>query len=245
MSTTAKRNGTTSVQFVMRTTLRQLFADATHDGHLRGFAKNPNLSFPLFEGETLLSRRSLTPALKPGEISVIRMSDRAAEYTQSTTPITKGEVDEDLEFFLNQSDQIPTALSADVMADAEGVVIRAAGVLTQALPDGDVERLERIRTNLRDGQLTRHLSRELAAHELVEAMFPDARTIDAVPLGWQCRCSMEKVLGSIRMLGPTDLAEMIEANREVVVNCDLCAHRYVVEPSEIAKIFKAQIKARG
>lgn len=237
-----------SAQFVTRTTMRQLYADATHEGHLRGFAKNPNLAFPLFEGETQLGRRTLAPALRPGEISVIRMQAETGEYTQSTTPITSGEVDEDLEFFLNQSDQVPTALAADVIVGEGDRIFGAGGLLVQALPDGDTVRLEAIRASLRGGRFTECLSSILpnrSAHDLIREFLPDAKIIDALPLKWQCRCSMEKVMDSIRLLGPTDLAEMIEANHDVVVNCDLCASRYVVTPTEIAKIFEAQIRARG
>lgn len=247
MSATGKKEGTMSAQFVTRTTLRQLYADATHEGHLRGFAKNPNLAFPLFEGEAPLGRRTLAPALKPGEISVIRMQAETGEYTQSTTPITSGEVDEDLEFFLNQSDQIPTALAADVIVDDDdGRILVAGGILIQSLPDGDTAHLEHIKASLRDGLLVRNLVHPgRSAHDLARALMPEAKIIDALPLKWQCRCSMEKVIDSIRLLGPTDLAEMIEANKDVVVHCDLCSSHYVVTPNEIAKLFEAQIKARG
>ena len=56
---TSKRRGVTSFQIVTRSNLRQIYADATHEGHVRGFAKNPSIDFPLFEGERYDGRRSI------------------------------------------------------------------------------------------------------------------------------------------------------------------------------------------
>ena len=51
-----------------------------------------------------------------------------------TTAIASGEIDEDVERYLTESEQIESALACDATAADDGRVIGSAGILVQALP---------------------------------------------------------------------------------------------------------------
>jgi len=62
-------------------------------------------------------------------------------------------IDEDLQHYLDHSEQMPSALGCEVLLDAQGGVLRAAGVLAQTFPGGDTEVLDQVRASIRDGAL--------------------------------------------------------------------------------------------
>jgi molecular chaperone Hsp33 len=242
---TAKRRGTTSLQVLTRSRLRQIFADVTHDGHGRGFVKRTDLAFPVMSGEQANGRRNIALAVLPGKLSVVRSSGDG-RYTQSTTDLVSGEVDADVDHFLEQSDQIPTALACDILM-TEDLVETAGGALIQGLPGGDGERLARLRSTLREegfaDKLRLHAGDPVA---LLRAIAPDATVIEApAAIQWKCKCSKPRVLAALKMLSPQDLAELVAKGDDVRVGCDLCGASYEVSASDIEQVFLSGIKSQG
>src|SRR4029079_9069470 len=71
---------------------------------------------------------------KNGILTVVRDLGLRELY-QGQVSLLSGEVDEDVERYLRESEQVPSALSCEVLLDGAEVV-RAAGILVQALPGG-------------------------------------------------------------------------------------------------------------
>ena len=241
LAVTGKKEGSTSVQILSKSRIGSLYADCTHEGAARGMTKAPHLAFPLTATERESSRRTLAPAIYPGQISVIR-SLASGVYAQSATPLITGEIDQDLESYLSRSDQIPTLLVCDVVLDPT----RAAGLFIQAMPDGDRELLAEYGRRWCDGGLGRALAGVTSAEDLLARIAPEAEQVEApIPLRYECRCSRERVLSSLKLFSVTDLAEMISEAKSVEVGCDLCGKKYQVEPADLRRAFEELIKAEG
>jgi molecular chaperone Hsp33 len=243
---TSKRKGGTSLQILTKSRLRELFADVTHEGDARGFVKNADLSFPLMSGEVQSGRRTISLGLLPGKLSVVRASDNH-QFRQSTTDLVSGEIDVDVEHFVEQSDQIPTALACDILIGNADRVSLAGGVLVQGLPGADLDRLHSIRDALRNEGLADKLHAAAGdAHTLLASIARDAIVVEAPsPIAWKCRCSKTRVTEAIKMLSATEIAEMVSTREDVKVGCDLCATTYVISAAEIEGIFTSSIKAQG
>lgn len=240
-----EQKATTSFQIITRRPLKQLYVDCTYEGHLRGFTKNPHLAFPLLAGEQQDRHRTLAPALYPGKLSVVR-SRSTGEYTQSATELSRGEIDLDVEHFLQTSDQVPTVLRAETLVDIEGKVALAGGVFVQALPDGDKERLEAIRESLTTARLIDLLTTHAHPADLLKAIEESVVPIDPPqPVRWQCRCTAQRVRASLRIFGVKDLVDMINSNEPTTVDCDLCGKSYSVSPEEIRAAFEELVTAEG
>jgi molecular chaperone Hsp33 len=245
LAMTGKQPGSTSVQILSRSRIGSLYADCTDDGAARGMTKTPHLAFPLTDEERNTHRRTLAAAIHPGQISVIRRL-ASGEYGQSATPLVSGEVDEDLESYLVNSDQIPTLVVCDVALDARARIQRSGGAFVQAMPDGDPALLAELRAKLRRGGLAQKLPSLASAEELLAWVAPDAEQVESpAALRYECRCSRDRVLASLRMFPVTDLAEMASENESVEVGCDLCGKKYRVEPQDLLDAFKDLIKAQG
>ena len=241
-----ERRGALSVQVLGRGKLGQLFADVTDAGALRGFVRNGRLELPLLPGEGPLRRRAVGHAIGDGTLSVIR-TPRAEGFTQSSTHLTSGEIDDDVAHFLQQSDQVPTALVADVLLGDDGTVARAGGVIVQALPGGDLGRLDAIRGELSTGRWADALAAGDGSPEaLLSTVVQGAvRVGEPSALAWKCRCSRERVVAALRMLDPAELADMVDTRESPEVRCDFCGKKYVLTPDEVASVYRTLEKGQG
>lgn len=240
---TRKAEGTITAQILSQGRIQQLTADANEQGHLRGYTKAPDLKFPLTQAERDSGRMDLKPCVMPGQLSVVRRGG-TGEYIQSAVDLINGDVDLDLEGYLNTSDQVPTILAADVLMEKGNVQI-AGGMLVQAMPDGDRVRLEEIRAMLR-ADFPDLLRQGIDPQMMLRQVQGDAEVVeDPVIMQWKCRCSHDRVVRSMQMLSVTDLAEMIEAGEPTNVDCDFCANTYSVQVSELQEVFELLAKAKA
>lgn len=243
MALTSKRPGSTSFQVLSKGRTGQIYADATEAGHLRGMIRNRSLAYPPLAGAA--GRIEIAPLVMPGDISVIRQ-DARGDYAQSAVHLVSGELDLDVAAFALQSDQIPTVVAAEVLLDGEGKVTLAGGVFAQLHPDGDREELEALRRRIAGGALVELLRAAKDSGALLEAVSPGAVIVEAPALlQWQCRCTYERVRSSLRLFTPADLAEIIEKDEPVVVDCDLCSRQYSVPVAEVVRAFQELVKAEG
>jgi len=242
MALASKREGKTSLQIISQARIGQMLVDATHAGELRGMLGNPGLAFPKTGGS---DRLVIAPALLPGKLSVVRRG-ATGDYIQSMTPLVLGEVDRDIEFFIEQSDQVLTGLAADVLMDGNSRVEVAGGLLVQALPDGDPEHLTAIRERVVAGGLIPMLREAKDAEALLRAVEPEAEPVDEpVNLRWYCPCSRERALNAVRLMGPQELSQMVVEDKPVEVGCDFCTSRYEISVADLEQLVAETTTAEG
>ncbi|MEM1024323.1 MAG: Hsp33 family molecular chaperone HslO [Myxococcota bacterium] len=242
MAVSSKREGKTSLQILSKARIGRMLVDATHSGELRGMLGNPGLAFPR-AGET--KRPVIAPALLPGKVSVVRRG-AAGDYIQSMTPLVLGEVDRDIEFFIEQSDQVLTGLAADVLLGEQSRIEVAGGLLVQALPDGDPEHLSAIRERVVAGGLIPMLREAPNAEALLREVEPEAELVDEpVPLRWYCPCSRERALNAVRLMGPNELSQMVVKNEPVRVDCDFCTSQYEITVQDLEQLVAETTTAEG
>lgn len=243
-----EKPGALSMQIVSNGRLKQLYADVTATGHLRGYVLAPDLDLPLFSNEAQNGRRAIAAGFGSGHLSVIRNAD-VHDFAQSTTELVHKEVDTDVLHYLETSDQNATALRADTLLDAHGNVDLSGAILVQALPDANLETLEKLREKLASDQWVELLQKHARRHELdaiLETFCPKAQwTPKQSPLQWQCRCSFERVLVALKMMTATELAEMVNDRQEASVNCHFCNKTYEVSPENLEKALTDLIIEQG
>ena len=236
MAATANVEGKTSLQVLSRGRTGQLLVDATEGGALRGLIKQGKLAFPRTGGEAVDGRRSVGAAVLPGEVSAVRRR-HTGEYHQSMTPLQTGEIDDDLQSFLERSDQVPTVLVADTLLDETGRITRSAGILVQALPDGDRARLAEIGRQLTGGRFADLLRGAGSTEDLLRTTVPEAERVDVdLPLRWFCPCSRDRAENAVRLMGQPELAHMVVEGQPVVIDCDFCRSTYEFSIDELGQI---------
>jgi molecular chaperone Hsp33 len=175
---------------------------------------------------------------RDGVLNVVRDLGLRELY-QGQVELTSGEVDEDVEGYLRRSEQVPSALSCDVVLDEKGEVVRAAGILVQALPGGDGSIVGRAVADFRSGALYQLLARSTPTARDIAMDLSPVQPIEFLadrPLRFQCRCSAERVRNTLRMLPPGDLDEMIAEGKPASVTCNFCNDTMSVDLDELREI---------
>lgn len=235
LATLTKGPERVTVQLQSDGPLGSITVDATDAGDVRGYVRNPEVATAQPR-----PRYRLAEAMgRNGVVNVTRDMGRPELY-QGQTAIVTGEIDEDIEAYLRESEQVPSALGAEVVLDADGKLLRAGGILVQTLPGGDADLVRPLQHALRTGALFDLLrSGELSAAAMAQALLAEVK-VDLVgetrTVRFQCRCSPERIRTMLHLMSVTDLDEMIAEQKPAEVTCNFCNQRFAVEPSEIEAI---------
>ena len=215
--------------------LGSITVDATDAGEVRGYVRNA-------KAETPQSRPRYRLAEAMGRNGVVNVTRDLGlrELYQGQTSIVTGEIDEDVEAYLRESEQVPSALSCEVVIDAQGCLQAAGGILVQTLPGGDSDVLRPLQHALRTGALFELLrDGEQSAESLARRLLPGL-VLDVIgeerAVRYQCRCSQDRIRTMLRMMTVTDLDEMIAEQKPAQVTCNFCNQEFLVEPIEIEAI---------
>lgn len=212
--------------------LRGYFVDAGVSGAMRGYVKNPHAEVELAEGE-FQWRAALGNS---GFISVLR--DVGAEYYRSSVELQSMQLAGDLNHFFKVSEQVATRVFLEVApADGEplGVV---AGVLVQALPDGDVSALEAIAARV-PAQLKAWAAAGGDANALLGALFPGEKVLADTPLRFECTCSKERAMATLAALGADEVQGIVDTMGSTAVTCHFCNTKHEISLPDLWKILEA------
>ena len=236
LATMTKGDERVTLQLVGDGPLRGVTADANAAGAVRAYVSRPDAELPPADPHT---RPRLGPVLgKTGILTVVRDLGMRELY-QGQVELVSGEIDEDVARYLRDSEQVPSALSCEVVLDADGGVLRSAGILVQALPGGLSEVVSGAEARLRDGALFDLLATgDMSARELAEQLSP-SHPIEFFAdrsIRFQCRCSAERIRSSLQLLSRVDLDEMIADDEPASVTCNFCNTTHTVPVDELREI---------
>ncbi len=221
--------------------------DATAAGRVRAYVKHPEA--PLLPAAG--TRASLARAIgHAGLVSVVRDLGLGQPFSGSTS-IRSGEIDEDVERYLEESEQVVSALAADAVFAPDGTIALAAGLLVQALPGSDgAAAVAEARALVGGGALARVLGAGTpGADELLAALLGDhlgqIELLDRRPVLFQCACSRARAGASLASLGEAELAQMILDDGKAEVTCNFCRERYEFDEAELERIRRETAKVAG
>ncbi|HVR64202.1 MAG TPA: Hsp33 family molecular chaperone HslO [Polyangia bacterium] len=236
LATLTKDDERVTLQVLGDGPLAGITVDARSSGGVRAYVKNLSKGvLAVRSGE----RASLAEALGTGGVVSVIRDLGLKENVRGQTPLVAGELDTDVEHYLNTSEQIDSALGCDALFVATSTAIVASGgILVQALPGSAGSAfIERARACLRSGALARALAAQAApsAEALARAVLAEVepaaggaalQLLDVRPVRFECPCSRERAAGSLALLGGAELAAMIVEDGKAEVICNFCRERY-------------------
>jgi molecular chaperone Hsp33 len=206
----------------------RLLVDSWPEGRLRGYAAVPDAE----AGEAGVLGRS-------GRFMVhrARMTPGGEPY-QSITPVLEGDIDKELELYLQESEQIAASLHlhARLGQDARW---RARGVLIQILPEATHETLSALVQHLEGGASLDRIDQPLTPEALVAALLPPGHPIvivaeEAPEL--RCDCSDGRVRTALTSLPELEVLEMLEEGKDIELACGYCGATYFVTPDALRQM---------
>jgi molecular chaperone Hsp33 len=241
LATLTKDEERVSLQVLGDGPLGSLTVDAGSAGTARGYVKNPHVPLPPADAGAP-GRRSLAEVVgRAGLVNVVRDLGLRENF-RGQTALASGEIDEDVERYLLDSEQIASAMACDAIVAADGTVEFAGGILLQALPGSDGAAIVAAAgEGLRAGRLAQILAgRPENAEEIILAAlgdrFGEIQLLDRRPLRFHCPCSRSRAATSLALLGNAELSEMILEDGKAEVTCNFCRARYQFDEAELEMI---------
>lgn len=242
----------------------QVMIDAHGDGRVRACVSRtlaPTHLANRMLGHAPGERPSVAVAVgSRGHVVVTRDLGLATPY-QGSVDIQTGEIDDDLEHYLNASEQLPSVLRTAVVLDQHGHVLRAAGVMAQGFPGIDPTELEPVRARLfgLDELLVAHArqrptkdscsvddlvafalgqpSREgpAAAGERGLSDQPFRRMLEH-PVQFHCPCGPQRARSVLSTLGAADLEALANEQEQTEVRCNFCGRVTTLSAAQVREL---------
>lgn len=164
----------------------------------------------------------------------ITITPNEGERYQGIVELGERSLSESLENYFAQSEQLKTRiwLFTDLSKEA-----RCAGMLLQALPDGqgeDFSHLEALTQTIKADELI-----NLDAHEVLYRLYhQDAvRVFDPQVVSFQCTCSRDKCEHALLQIGEAEALDVIQEQGKIEMNCDYCGQQYAFAEADIKNLF--------
>lgn len=223
----------------------QVMIDAHGDGRVRACVARTLPATHLANRLSMPDRADDRPSVAlavgaRGFVVVTRDLGLATPY-QGNVEMQTGEIDEDLEHYLEHSEQLPSAMRTAVVIDHAGHVVRAAGVLAQSFPGSEPELIERVRERLTSGGgLDRLLdARAPELGDLVSLALGDGESFRRMlehPVRFHCSCGPARALSVLATLGPSDLDALADEQEQTEVRCNFCGQATTLDAAQVREL---------
>ena len=237
ISSTMKNDEDVTIRVMGDGPLGAIVATGDTTINVRGYVGNPLLDLPLNANGKLDVGGAVG---KNGFLHVTKDLKMNEPYT-SSIPLDTGEIGDDFMHYFYESDQLPSALALGVLVDTNCDVKVSGGYLLQTLPDAKedvaVYLEDRIQTN---PSFTSMLSSISDPRELLIEITGDSnvKILEEKPVAFRCKCNRNRILDAFALLNPTEVEQMLDANREVEAVCHFCNEKYKFTENELIDLLK-------
>jgi molecular chaperone Hsp33 len=219
----------------------QIMIDAYGDGRVRACVARTlpltHLANRLMVPDGPDARPSVALAVGARGFAVVTRDLGLASPYQGSVEMQTGEIDEDLEHYLANSEQLPSAMRTAVVLDHDGHILRAAGVLAQSFPGSDPQLIDLVRERLGglDALLDAH-ARELEDLVGLALGGENFRRMVEHPVQFYCSCGPERALSVLATLGPTDLETLAAEQEQTEVRCNFCGQSTSLAAEQVREL---------
>jgi len=228
LATGLKTTPSVSLQLQGEGPLKLLLVQCTDGQRVRGMA-------------SVKANAGDTPLLGEGKLVVNLDTGRPNGFFQGIVPLTSTKLEECLESYFVQSEQLETRLV--LRSDAQ----RVAGLLLQVLPGHGEERsadafetAAACAATVSADELTK-----LSAEDLLPKLFAGQtiRLFEARAVAHDCRCTPERLAGVVRMLGPEETKSLLAEQGHVELKCEFCNRAFRYDDAQVDAIMRGTSQA--
>ncbi len=219
------------VEFMGNGIYKRIFAEALQVGEVRGYVdKNQH-------------PENTETAFGVGLLRVTKVLYGKFEPVSGVVALQKGNVSNDIAYYLTQSEQIPSAVRLDVDMTEDGAIRHSAGIIVQAMPDATESEIMEVHDSmLRIGSVAELAADGYHPDEILRQFLPtDCQIVNTTPVDFFCRCSLDRFKAILLTLGLQEVQGMRdEGQRELV--CQYCNNHYQLSNKDFDDLI-TQLKA--
>ena len=221
------RQGQVALTFKGNGPLGKVMVDASPKGTVRGFVENPTVELPL----NSLGNFDVGAAVGTTGYLHVMVDQGFGGPQMSTVELASGEIGEDVNRYLVNSDQAGSIVVVGTHLSKKGVEA-AGGLIVQLLPDHTEETICQIENNITTfGTFTFLMRRGMGLEEILSRIMSGFKILPltpVTPLSFACKCSSERFVEALKLLPKKDLVEMAEEEGQAEGRCHFCNEFYYV-----------------
>jgi molecular chaperone Hsp33 len=214
--------------------LHKIVVEADSKGRARGYVAQPDVDLPLVRGE-----QDIPAAIGAAGLLTVVRDLGLAELAESAVHLIVSDVATDLAYFLEQSDQVPSAVEIGVALNDDGSVATAGGILIQPLPPYEPAIVNRLKERLQEmPPITAMLQGDQKPEGILDQIFEgtDHKLLSKYPVRFECDCSRERTFSALATLGREEIEAILETEGEAVVACHYCREQYTFSREELEEL---------
>jgi molecular chaperone Hsp33 len=237
-----KYDGVFTLQIQGKGPISLVVADVTSEGHLRAYAR--------FDEERLAAAdATLTGHFDKAYLAFTVDQGSGTDRYQGIVDLEGDTLAESARIYFERSEQLATAFALTVHPPENGHGWRAGAAMIQRMPTGPQSPILIASEAEEVWNRSSILLKSLRDAELVDPVISPARllyrlfhedgftTSPEKPLLAKCRCSAERVRGTLRTFPRTEIESLKDENGEVVVTCEFCKARYHYSATDLDELY--------
>lgn len=217
-----------------------IVAEATANGNVRGYVKNPLADLPPKPDGHL----DVSGIIGKGMFFVSREfgfeSGFIPEPYNGSVELYTGEIAEDFAYYLLKSEQVPSAVLLGVLLQNEEPFVKAAGgVMIQAMPGANEHIITMIEDTINHApQISSVISEGATPEELLKMTLGivDYEILGEKEVQFKCTCSYERAESLISSLGRQEIESMLTEDKGASMTCGFCNETYHLGEDDLRKI---------
>jgi molecular chaperone Hsp33 len=215
--------------------LGQIVVDANAKGEVRGYVDDPQVHLP----SNSMGKLDVAGAVgREGFIYIIKDLGLKEPY-RGSTPIISGELAEDFTYYFAKSEQTPSAVALGVLVNPDLSVKAAGGFIIQLLPGLKDEEIASIEKELGSiPTITNLLEQGLSLEDILRRVLDSVEILETTDIRFQCKCSRERVEQTLISLGPDEIRQIQEEDRQAEVVCHFCNEAYHYNGEQLEHILE-------
>jgi molecular chaperone Hsp33 len=214
--------------------LKKILVEADSEGTVRGFVGVPGVDVMVKDGKLHVAGVLGTE----GHLTVFKDVGLDAPY-QGIVTLRTGEIAEDIAYYFDESEQIPSAVGLGVFVETDGTVSAAGGFLIQTLPPSEETTINQLIINIRKIRSVTDVLREGNTPEDLLGMIFEGipyKILEKKDLSYRCTCSRDRIEKALVSLGCDELRHLAEEKGEAEVTCEFCRTVYRFSRGELERL---------
>ena len=203
-----------------------ILVDANANGTVKGFVQHPKVELPTND----LNEVDVSKAVgKNGFLQVSKNLNNGRPPYTSNVHLASGQIGDDYTFYLDQSEQIPSALDTSVLINANDTIGVAGGYLIQKMPGATDQQIQKVEKRIkRAPKISSLLSEGYRPERLLNTVFgrKNLDYLQRMPVQFKCNCSKKRFGQDIAKLKPSQIKTMINEDHGASVVCYFCGTHY-------------------
>ncbi len=245
LATQLKYDGVFTLQAQGAGPVSLVVADVTSSGHIRAHAR---YNADKLVGEVVTAQASVPRLLGGGYLAFTVDQGPDTERYQGIVELIGNTLEECARVYFKQSEQLETGIEAAVRPPADGHGWCASVLLIQRMPASSANSPILIAEDAEEGwrralvlqgsvTAAEMTDPELAPARLLHRLYHaeqlqifDARTFEA-----RCRCSRDRVKGTLASIARDELDSLADDQGNIVVTCEFCRAEHAIALAELPR----------